>query len=79
MKAFLEKYKDKIEQDWASAGLSGGGAILNVDSHEELDNIMGEFPFGPFSKVRIMAMSDLSTSLDGLARQLELAVKGMPR
>ena len=39
---------------------------------------MGEFPFGPFSKVKIRAMTDLSTSMDNLARQLEAAVQGMP-
>ena len=78
MKAFSEKYKDKTEQDWAFAGLAGGGAILNVDSHEELDKIMGEFPFGPFSKVKIRPMADLATSMDNLARQLEAAVQGMP-
>ena len=79
MKSFSERYRSKTEADWAFAGLAGGGAILNVDSHEELDKIMGEFPFGPFSEVTIMAMTDLSTSMDNFARQLELAVQGMPR
>jgi muconolactone delta-isomerase len=75
MKAFSEKYRDKTEQSWSFAGLAGGGAILNVDSHEELDKIMGEFPFGPFSKVKIRAMSDLATSLDDAARRLEAMVQ----
>ena len=33
--------------------LSGGGAILDVASPEELDEIMAEFPLGPFSHVEI--------------------------
>jgi len=79
MKSFSARYKDKTEQDWAFAGLSGGGAILNVDSHEELDKIMGEFPFGPFSEVTVLPMTDLATSMDNLTRRLTLAVQGMPR
>ena len=79
MKAFAERYKDKTEQNWAFAGIAGGGAILNVDSHEELDKIMGEFPFGPFSKVEIRALADLSISLDNATRQLEAVIQSMPR
>lgn len=79
MMPFTEKYKDKTEQQWAFAGLGGGGAILNVDSHEELNKIMNEFPFGPFADVRILAMSDLATAMDDLARQLEAAVQSMAR
>lgn len=79
MKAFSERYRAKTELDWAFAGLAGGGAILNVDSHEELDKIMGEFPFGPFSEMTVMAITDLATSMDNLTRQLEMAIQGMPR
>jgi hypothetical protein len=78
MKSFSERYKDKTEQAWSFAGLSGGGVILDVDSHEELDRIMGEFPFGPFSKVKVWAMADLATSLDNAARALEAAMHSMP-
>jgi hypothetical protein len=58
--------------------VAGGGAILNVDSLALLDRIMGEFPFGPFSKVKVGPVTDLSTSTDNLTRQLEQAVQGMP-
>ena len=36
----------KLERMWNFAGLQGGGGILNVDSHEELEAIMNEFPPG---------------------------------
>ena len=78
MMPYTEKYKDKIVQHWAFAGLGGGGAILEVDSHEELNKIMNEFPFFSFSNIKILAMSDLATGMDDLARQLEAAVQGMP-
>ena len=38
---------------------------------------MNEFPFFPFSEIKTLAMSDLATSMDDLARQLEAAVQGM--
>ena len=40
---------------------------------------MGEFPFGPFSEMTVMAITDLATSMDNLTRQLEMAIQGMPR
>ncbi len=45
----------KMETSWASAGTPGGGGILNVNSLEELDAIMAEYPFGPFSDTQIIA------------------------
>ena len=55
MKSFSERCRAKTELDWAFAGLSGDGAIVNVDSHEELDQMLSEFPFGPFSEMKFMA------------------------
>ena len=63
MGAWQSKYADKMEQIWAFAGTQGGGGILNVESLEELDAIMGEFPFGPFSEVEILPLTDLGASL----------------
>ena len=54
----------KFEQIWAFAGTQGGGGVLNVESHEELDDVMSEFPFAPFSQVEILALTDLQRSLD---------------
>ena len=41
----------KLETVWASAGKPAGGGVLNVDSLDELDAIMTEFPVGPFSEI----------------------------
>jgi hypothetical protein len=53
----------KMEQSFGFAGLPGGGAILNVNSLEELDVIMAEFPLGQFSVTQIYALTDLEKSL----------------
>jgi muconolactone delta-isomerase len=37
--------------------------VVDVDSHEELDEIMAGFPFGPFSTTEVYALSDLDRSL----------------
>jgi muconolactone delta-isomerase len=62
----------KIEQTWSFAGLGGGGGILNVDSHEELDAIMAGFPFGPFSKIEVYALADLDAGLEAFSNAIRL-------
>lgn len=66
MAAWVEKYSrsGNIEASWAYAGSGGGGGILNVASNDELDAIMAEFPFGPFSEVKVIALADLLQSLE---------------
>ena len=63
--AFLNKYEatGKLESVWSYAGTQGGGGIANVDSMEEMDAMMQEYPFGPFSDVEVYALTDLKTSL----------------
>jgi muconolactone delta-isomerase len=78
MRAFSAKYQDKMVESWAFAGLAGGGALVEVDSHDELDKMMTEFPFGPFSEVEVRALTDLTSSLDNAARQFEAWAQGMP-
>ena len=65
MTAFANKYTEngKLEDVWSYAGLAGGGGIANVDSLEELDAIMLEFPFRPFSEVEVLPLVDLQGSL----------------
>lgn len=36
-----------------------------MDSHEELDAIMVGFPFGPFSTIEVVALSDIDQALAG--------------
>jgi muconolactone delta-isomerase len=76
MEGWIQKYTDtgKMDQVWGFAGLQGGGGILNVSSLEELDSIMTEFPFGPFSNIEVYGLADLDL---GLQKMKEL-IKAMP-
>lgn len=64
MQGWIGKYKAQFEQVWTFAGVSGGGGVLNVSSLEELDQIMTEFPFGPFSDTQVYGLLDLPESLE---------------
>lgn len=69
----------KMEQIWSFAGTAGGGGILNVTSHEELDAIMTGFPFGPFSQIDVYPLADLDAALENLSQaigQMMAAGKG---
>ena len=63
--AFLDNYSASgtLESVFSFAGSQGGGGILNVDSLEELDAIMAEYPFGPSSEVEVYPLTDLKESL----------------
>ncbi len=75
MEGWVRKYtaSGKFEQVWGVAGAQAGGGILNVNSLEEVDAIMAEFPFGPFSDVEVYGLVDLETTLNN-AKQ---AIQGM--
>lgn len=53
----------QTEQVFSLAGYIGGGAILNVGSHEELDTVMSQYPFGPFAETEVYALGDLHHAL----------------
>lgn len=57
--AWKRKYEDKIESIFGFAGTHGGGGIVNVNSHEELDKLMAEYPMLPFADVEIYPLVDL--------------------
>lgn len=63
----------KVKTFWATAGTPGGGGIAEVDSFEELDAIMAEFPFGPFSDTQVIPIVDLGEALQR-AKQAALAM-----
>lgn len=70
----------KLEQVWSFAGLVGGGGILNVDSHEELDAVMGGFPFAQNSKIAVYVLADLDVALRDQITRIEgiMAMMGAP-
>ncbi len=75
MAEWVRKYtaNGKFEQVWGVAGVQAGGGILKVDSLEEVDAIMAEFPFGPFSDVEVYPLVDIQVSL----KNTKQAIQGM--
>ncbi len=61
----------KIEQTWSFSGQPAGGGILNVESHEELEEIMTGFPFGNWAETQIIPLSDLHRSIAGMRQAAE--------
>jgi muconolactone delta-isomerase len=65
VEVWANKYKasGKLEQIWGFAGLQGGGGIANVNSLEELDAIMTEFPIAPFSDIAVYGLVDFEATI----------------
>jgi muconolactone delta-isomerase len=81
MEAWLAEVRasGKATAFWAFAGTVGGGGVLEVASHEELDAIMTRFPFGPFSTIEIIALSNLDESLANARTFFQEMMAGMPK
>ena len=67
----------KAKAMWGFAGTIGGGGVLEVESHEELDAIMSRFPFGPFSTIEIIALSDIDATIANAKAFAEEMMAGM--
>ena len=78
MKAWADGHlaSGRMEQTWNFAGVRGGGGLLNVESLDQLDEIMSGFPFGPYSEIDILPLTDLHESLDRVRSQLERMAGG---
>ena len=81
MEAWLAQHRasGKMKAVWSFAGTAGGGGVLEVESHEELDAIMARFPFAPFSSVEVLALSDLDKSLANARAFIEEMMAGMAK
>jgi len=66
IKAWLRKYREKIERAWGFTGDQGMGQFINVDYLRGLDVIMTEFPMGPFSEAKVHYLVDLKVPLEYL-------------
>jgi muconolactone delta-isomerase len=62
----------KLVDVWSFAGRAGGGGIVDVDSHEELDAIMVGFPFNATSSVSVYALADLDSALANSRKTFEM-------
>ena len=81
MTAWLAQHRasGKAKATWAFAGTNGGGGVIEVDSHEELDAIMARFPFAPFSNIEILALSDIDQSLANAKAFVQEMMAGMAK
>lgn len=81
MEAWVAQHRasGKMTAVWAFAGSNGGGGVLEVESHEELDSVMARFPFGPFSTIEIIPLSDLGKSLANVRAFVQEMMAGMPK
>ncbi len=66
MQAWLaeQRASGRLTEAWSFAGMNGGGGIVEVDSHEELDEVMAGFPFAQTSDMQIYALADLDSSIE---------------
>lgn len=71
--AWRDKYRAKMEAFEFFAGRPGGFGIVNVRDEAELSQIMMEFPWAPFSEIKI----DLIVSGDTGLKQLKESVAQM--
>jgi muconolactone delta-isomerase len=69
----------KMEQIWGLAGVRGGAGTLNVDSLEELDEIMTQSPVGPFSDTRIYPLIDVHEAIAHGKQAMAAMMAGMRR
>ena len=67
MEAWVAQHRasGKLTSIWGFAGVPGGGGVVEVDSHEELDAVMVGFPWGSFSTIEVVALSDIDQALAG--------------
>lgn len=68
--AWARKYEGKIDQIWSFAGglwsftrQKAEEGVADVESLEELDAILAEFPLGPFSETQVYPLVDMRVSL----------------
>ena len=67
----------KAKAVWGFAGTKGGGGVIEVESHEELDAIMSRFPFGPYSTIEVIALSDIDESIANAKAFVQEMMAGM--
>jgi muconolactone delta-isomerase len=77
MKGWVERYDGKMDALWGFAGMPGGCGIVNVDTADELDEIMTSFPFAQLSEIQIYPLADLRKSLDRATEAFQAMAAGM--
>ena len=75
--AWARKYtaSKKIEQSWGFAGMPAGGGVLDVNSIEELNQIMAELPLGAVSETEIRPIMDMEEAINQAKKAMMSMVK----
>ena len=76
MYGWPDRHSAKMEQVWGFAGVQGGGGVLNVTLLEELDQVMTEFPFAPFSETQVIPLTEIRASLDRVKQAMAAMAPG---
>jgi muconolactone delta-isomerase len=73
MLAWVRRHREsgRMEQVWNFAGVQGGGGILNVDSLEQLSEIMAEMPLAPFSNIQVYGLTDVEAAMERARKTME--------
>ncbi len=71
------KYARQFEQTWGFAGIRGGGGIVNVNSLDELDAIMAEFPMQATSDMETIPLVELDGALHRPKQAMEAMTAGV--
>ena len=81
MRAWVQQHtiSKKIETIWGFAAGGGGGGILNVDSHEELNAVMAGMPFTAVSEIHAEAIVPIEVSLRNLEEAMRQMTAGMKK
>lgn len=77
--AWIDKYTaaGKLESTWTFAGTRAGGGIANVNSAEELDAIVSEYPFAAFSDLETYPLVDAKQSIQQLKKYIQAMAQAM--
>ena len=81
LEAWADRYTagGQMEEVWGFAGIPGGAGILNVSSHEELDEIISQSPVAPFSQTEIHPLVELREVVEHGKRAMEFLLAGARR
>jgi muconolactone delta-isomerase len=78
-KAFITRGRNAGKWDVVYSHTSGGVAIANHDTHEDLNAWLAEYPMAPFQEIEVLPLADVDQSLDKLlqtARQVASMIGG---
>lgn len=69
----------KFEQAWHFPGMMGGGGIINVNSLEELNAIVMEFPLAPFTETEVRPLMEIHEGLKHIKQAMQASMPGGQR